>query len=205
MPVDITAHNALRLSALQTHLPAPPASPPGGAASAASITLHTTSTIPAHTFTACFELVAKNMMAMYKRSSMGWSAPAKRREMMMPAMRFLVMSIPAGEDAEEEVLGFASFMVTQEEGEEVIYCYELQLAESVRGVGHGARLMQVLEGFGKNVGLAKAMLTVFAENTGAMRFYRRAGYDIDKISPKPRVLRSGEVRDPSYYIFSKAI
>jgi RimJ/RimL family protein N-acetyltransferase len=36
--------------------------------------------------------------------------------------------------------------------------------------------MRVLEGFGRNVGLHKAMLTVFAENTGAIRFYRRIGF-----------------------------
>jgi len=36
--------------------------------------------------------------------------------------------------------------------------------------------MMQLEGFGRNVGLRKAMLTVFTENTGAIRFYRRIGY-----------------------------
>jgi RimJ/RimL family protein N-acetyltransferase len=36
--------------------------------------------------------------------------------------------------------------------------------------------MTMLEGFGRNVGLTKAMLTVFTENTGAIRFYKRIGY-----------------------------
>ena len=99
----------------------------------------------------------------------------------------------------------------------------MHIAGEVRGRGHGQRLMALLEGFGRNVGLRKAMLTVFAENTGAMRLYRRIGfclpllllqawlancsrsYEVDDISPGPRRLRSGEVRVPSYYIFSKQI
>jgi len=35
--------------------------------------------------------------------------------------------------------------------------------------------MWLMEGFGKNVGLAKAMLTVFSENKEAVRFYTRIG------------------------------
>jgi ribosomal protein S18 acetylase RimI-like enzyme len=63
--------------------------------------------------------------------------------------------------------------------------YELQIAESARGAGHGERLMRVLEGFGRNVGLGKAMLTVFAENTEAIRFYRRIGF----VPPPPPFFR----------------
>jgi len=125
-------------------------------------------------------------MEMYKRSSMGWSAAKKREEMLHPAMRYLVFR------EDEQVKGFTSFMVTEEEGVEVIYwfvffpwmrgggtdgdSYELQLAPEAQGKGYGEKLMMQLEGFGRNVGLRKAMLTVFTENTGAIRFYRRIGY-----------------------------
>jgi hypothetical protein len=30
-------------------------------------------------------------------------------------------------------------------------------------------------------------------------------YEVDEVSPGPRRLRSGEVREPTYYIFSKQI
>lgn len=53
--------------------------------------------------------------------------------------------------------------------------YELQLADAARNSGKGAQLMQVLETFGHNVGLKKAMLTVFSENEGAIRFYKKNG------------------------------
>ncbi|KAF8242874.1 hypothetical protein K440DRAFT_564014 [Wilcoxina mikolae CBS 423.85] len=177
----ITTHNSLPLSSLHQFLPP---------SSLEDVTLYTSSTLPAGVFSQVFELVRGNMMEMYKRSSMGWSARKKREEMGHPAMRYLVLMDKKGEnegeggegedgwedeDGEVKVKGFASFMVTEEEGVEVIYCYELQLSPDSQGKGYGEELMKQLEGFGKNVGLRKAMLTVFTENTGAIRFYRRIG------------------------------
>jgi GNAT superfamily N-acetyltransferase len=58
----------------------------------------------------------------------------------------------------------------------VWHSYELHIVESWRNFGHGERLLRALEGFGRNVGVGKAMFTVFAENTEAIRFYRRIGF-----------------------------
>jgi hypothetical protein len=130
--VDIAAHNSLPLSSLGPLLP--PELPP-------RLQLYTSSAIPAKILDSCFMLVATNMKAMYKRSSMGWSATDKKREMKHPSMRFLVLFAEKEEEGvgarakEEEwvdddegedsglggVIGFASFMVTEEEGEGVIY------------------------------------------------------------------------------------
>lgn len=138
----------------------------------------------------------------YKRSDIGWSAAKKKKEMKHPAMRFLVLRIrpkakgpvKSGDESEEpneqdweneedieeeesgKVAGFLSFMVTEEEGEEVIYCYELHLAPESRGLGLGKHLMTVMEDFGRAVGLGKAMLTCFSENKDGVRFYHRNGY-----------------------------
>jgi hypothetical protein len=67
-------------------------------------------------FSSCFNLIESNMKPMYLRSTIGWSAPEKKKEMAHPAMRFLLLP---------DDQGFASFMVTEEEGEEVIYWYVL--------------------------------------------------------------------------------
>jgi len=224
----VTTHNSLPVSSLSQFLPSPPPNLPANLTTA----LYTSDAIPAATFTACFDLISDNMMLMYRRSSLRWSSPHKKKEMRHPAMRFLVLSrtttttsggdggasdggkterSDGGGDWEEsdreggEVLGFTSFMVTEENDREVIYCYELQLVPEAQGNGYGKVLMTMLEGFGRNVGLTMAMLTVFTENTGAIRFYQRIGYDKDVWSPKPRQLRNGEVREPDYFIFSKQI
>ena len=130
----VETHNALTPSEIQSFLPPLPP----------SVELYTSTTIPGHIFERVFGLVRDNTAAMYRRSSMGWNAACKRREMRHPAMRFLVLSSRrptasagaevgrmghvaaaggGGEEAEAEaeVEGFTSFMVTEEEGEEVIY------------------------------------------------------------------------------------
>lgn len=170
----------------------------------------------------------------YKRSDMGWSATRKKKEMKHPAMRFLVLQVRSREkelveggegdweDEDEGVVGFLSFMITEEEGERVVYCYELQLDSTSRGLGLGRHLMGVMEDFGRAVGVGKAMLTCFAENKGAMGFYGRNGYvclfgeiwgvwltrcryEKDEISPEPKRLRGGLVKESSYHILSKVL
>ena len=104
-----------------------------------------------------------------------------------------------------EVAGFLSFMLTWEDGVEVVYCYEVHLEERVRGQGVGARLMGRMEEAGREAGVGKAMLTVFRRNTGAVRFYERLGYGEDEFSPRARKLRSGVVKEVDYLIMSKSL
>ncbi|KAJ5708308.1 hypothetical protein N7488_008109 [Penicillium malachiteum] len=103
------------------------------------------------------------------------------------------------------VLGFLSFMITYEDGKEVIYCYEIHLSSAVRGQGFGALLMSRMDDIGKLVGLEKAMLTVFRSNVAACRFYEKLGYEVDECSPRPRKLRNGTIKDYDYLILSKRL
>ncbi|KAJ6180538.1 hypothetical protein N7519_010999 [Penicillium mononematosum] len=103
------------------------------------------------------------------------------------------------------VLGFLSFMVTYEDGKEVVYCYEIHLSPTARGRGVGKLLMGRMEGIGRAVGLEKSMLTVFKSNEPARRFYERLGYEVDEYSPRPRKLRNGTIKDVDYLILSKKL
>lgn len=103
----------------------------------------------------------------------------------------------------ESVLGFLSFMVTYEDGKEVIYCYEIHLLPTARGRKLGKLLMGHMEQIGRLVGLEKAMLTVFKSNETARRFYNVLGYSVDEYSPEPRRLRNGTIKDVDYVILSK--
>jgi ribosomal protein S18 acetylase RimI-like enzyme len=107
--------------------------------------------------------------------------------------------------ASPNVLGFLSFMVTYEDGKEVVYCYEIHLSPAARGRGVGKLLMGQMERIGRAVGLEKAMLTVFKSNEVARRFYDRLGYEIDGYSPRPRKLRNGTIKDVDYLILSKRL
>lgn len=103
------------------------------------------------------------------------------------------------------VLGFLSFMVTYEDGKEVVYCYEIHLAAAARGRGLGALLMNRMEDIGRSVGVEKAMLTVFRSNVVACRFYEKVGYVLDDYSPQPRRLRNGTIKEFDYMILSKRL
>jgi len=65
--------------------------------------------------------------------------------------------------------------------------------------------MKVVEGIATNVGVAKVMLTVFKSNNRAVEWYTQLGYHEDEFSPRPRKLRNGTVKEPSYIILSKPI
>lgn len=125
--------------------------------------------------------------------------------MKLPDMKYLIVRDTADEPTGREVSGFLSFMVTYEDGKEVVYCYEIHLSPTARGRGIGKLLMGRMESVGRAVGLEKAMLTVFKSNGIAVRFYERLGYGVDEYSPGPRRLRNGTVKEPDYLILSKGL
>lgn len=125
-------------------------------------------------------------------------------------MRYILVRKHSTESSAEhkegsDVEGFLSFMVTYEDGVEVIYCYEIHLAPSIRNKGMGKRLIALYEGIGRKVGLKKAMLTVFRSNQITLRFYEKLGYAEDEFSPRPKRLRNGVVKEPDYLILSKSL
>ncbi|KAJ5812077.1 hypothetical protein N7474_008378 [Penicillium riverlandense] len=173
---------------------------------------------------ACLDLVEQTSAAAYAASSMGWSRSKKRQEMLLPDMKFMIMRGDGADTTispnnngnnddndqssasakEGPVLGFLSFMVTYEDGKEVIYCYEIHLSPAARGRGLGKELMERMERIGRAVGVEKAMLTVFKSNETACRFYDRLGYEVDEYSPQPRRLRNGTIK-ADYLILSKRL
>ncbi|RAL15940.1 N-terminal L-serine N(alpha)-acetyltransferase NAT4 [Aspergillus homomorphus CBS 101889] len=179
-----------------------------------ALDLYTAASLPARVFEQCFALIEETSATAYRASSIGWSPPKKRSEMRLPDMKYLVLrrASSGGEggadsgpeaDAEADVLGFLSFMVTYEDGFEVVYCYEVHLAAAMQRQGLGAQLMRVFLRIGERVGMQKAMLTVFRANGAAIRFYERLGFRVDESSPRPRRLRNGTVKDPDYRILSR--
>ncbi|KAL9131507.1 MAG: hypothetical protein Q9217_000586 [Psora testacea] len=169
-----------------------------------SFSLESPKTISSADFRACFELIASTSSSDYAGSSIGWSPAKKREEMRLPDMRYLLLkpSESVGENY-GDVMGFLSFMVTYEDGYEVVYCYEIHLAPELQCKGIGKQLMKILETIGRKAGMQKAMLTVLMGNDSARRFYARLGYEVDEFSPMPRKLRSGIVHKPDYAILSK--
>jgi N-alpha-acetyltransferase 40 len=76
----------------------------------------------------CFKLVEKTSRADYEPSSIGWKPGKKIAEMKSPELRYILVKDAAG-----SVQGFTSLMPTFEEGEPVVYCYEIHLGSGLRG------------------------------------------------------------------------
>lgn len=198
--MDVEDHveefNARPLSEIREFIP--PLSPPHSTAHV--LEFHTSHSLPSPLFEKCFALVEFTQRHMYASSPKGWRPKSKRKEMRHPAMRYLILT-----SLEGEFEGFLSCMITIEDDELVVYCYELHLMEAVRGMGLGKVLIGRMEEFGRKAGMRKGMLTVFMENVAARRFYERIGYERDEYTPEPRVLRNGVVKEVGYEIRSKEL
>ncbi|KAL5359164.1 acyl-CoA N-acyltransferase [Aspergillus floccosus] len=169
---------------------------------------YTSKTIHPADFEACFRLIEQTQSETYASSSFGWSPSKKRKEMRLPDMKYMILRQAAGKETSldnADFQGFLSFMVTYEDGCEVIYCYEVHLLPSAQGRGLGEMLMKRFADLGRRVGVEKAMLTVFKSNIKAIRLYKKLGYEVDEYSPRPRTLRNGTVVDVDYWIMSRKL
>ncbi|KAJ5895190.1 hypothetical protein N7495_006881 [Penicillium taxi] len=179
--------------------------------------VYSAKSIPTAALEACLDLIELTSGSAYAASGIGWSRSKKRKEMQLPDMKYLILrgvaeteepNVNVNVNVEPDfrtVIGFLSFMVTYEDGKEVVYCYEIHLSPTVRGRGLGKLLMGRMEEIGRLVGLEKAMLTVFRSNEAAREFYKRGGYEVDEFSPQPRRLRNGTIKEWDYLILSKRL
>lgn len=80
---------------------------------------------------ACFGLVEETSRPDYEASTIGWKPGKKLAEMKSPELRYILVKDNAG-----SLRGFTSLMPTYEEGEPVVYCYEIHLKPELHGYDH---------------------------------------------------------------------
>ncbi|KAI0550531.1 acyl-CoA N-acyltransferase [Xylaria curta] len=151
---------------------------------------------------ACYNLIEETSRADYEASStFDWKPVKKMAEMKSPELRYILVK-----NSEGLVRGFTSLMPTYEEGEPVVYCYEIHLKPELRGTGLGRLLMSFLESVAAHTPpIEKVMLTCFLSNQKALAFYKSMGFTQDPISPVPKKLRYGREFIPDYAIMSKTV
>lgn len=165
-------------------------------------------------YNAAFGLIEETSRADYESSTFGWHPRRKRREMLEPEMKYLLVRRKGIEptierrkdvgDMDTSIPGFLSFMVDHDSSPPVpiLYVYEIHLAESLRGLGLGNHLMHVVDVLAQSMGLQKVMLTCFLCNEKAHRFYTDHGFIKDVCSPEDRKTRNKTVA-VDYVILSK--
>ncbi|KAM4611323.1 N-alpha-acetyltransferase 40 [Polymixia lowei] len=126
-----------------------------------------------------YELTRSNMQTLYEQSEWGWKEREKREEMKDERAWYLL-----ARDTDSAPVAFSHFRFDVECGEEVLYCYEVQLESRVRRKGLGKFLIQILQLIANSTQMKKVMLTVFKHNHGAYQFFREAlQFEIDDTSP----------------------
>lgn len=108
-----------------------------------------------------------------------WDEAEKRDELGHAETRHI--AVRAG----RQLLGFAAWRLTEEEGVLVGYLYELQLETFARGMRLGTELMREAEAAARAAGAHGLMLTVHTRNSAARRFYmdERVGFELSPLSP----------------------
>ncbi|KAK5634855.1 hypothetical protein RRF57_010568 [Xylaria bambusicola] len=166
-----------------------------------SLSLMSARRLSSDDFNTCYHLIEETSRADYEASTTGWKSVKKIAEMKSPELRYILVK-----NEEGVVRGFTSLMPTYEEGEPVVYCYEIHLASELQRTGLGRLLMSFLESVASHTPpIKKIMLTCFLSNKGALRFYESAGFTKDPISPVPKKLRYGREFIPDYAIMSKIV
>ncbi|KAF9481364.1 acyl-CoA N-acyltransferase [Pholiota conissans] len=152
-----------------------------------------------------WSLFETNMRGMYEASSFGWDPQAKQKELFHSLSRFLLVT----DTEKSELVAFTNFRFEVEGGEDLIYCYDLQVSPSTQGVGLGKNMMKELEKIAQSYNMEKIALTVFKANTKAAAFYKAFGFELDLTSPnfleEEDELDPDEVETTDYEILSKGV
>ncbi|XP_012226405.1 N-alpha-acetyltransferase 40 [Linepithema humile] len=124
-----------------------------------------------------FDIMERNMKDMYEESNWGWNASEKQTELTEETAWYLIASY------NDKFLGFSHFRFDVDNGDVVLYCYELQLEPSIRRQGLGRFMMSALESMASRNQMLKVVLTVFKHNPSAIRFFYTLGYKLDNSNP----------------------
>lgn len=175
----------------------------------------------------CLHLLDRNLGKIYASvNGKSWKGP-KAKEMLEPGLVYVLIRA-VGTD---KLIGLVSMKIVNEYDLNVLYLYEIQVDESCRNKKLGTfamlqldRLVLMINSSDKlkqlwlreyedeylglhdpEILLTGVALTVFSVNKGARKLYQRLGYKLHPDSAKDRVLRSGKVIEPIYYMLEKSV
>jgi N-alpha-acetyltransferase 40 len=93
-----------------------------------SIVLAESQTVSNDDLQACFNLIEETSREDYASSSTKWQPAKKLKEMKTPGLRYILVKDEAG-----GIRGFTSMLPVYEEGQPVVYCYEIHLKPDLQG------------------------------------------------------------------------
>lgn len=137
--------------------------------------------LPPATRDAVVQLFESNMKTLYEASDWGYDPVTKRKELFEDQARYL---LAVDQDDPAKLAAFVHFRFVEDDGVEVMYIYEIQVAAHAQRKGVGKLLMQLLVLVARKHGMKLVVLTVFKSNAAALAFYQsKLGFCIDETSP----------------------
>lgn len=106
-----------------------------------------------------FNLTKRNMQEKYTESNWTWKDSQKLEELTDESAWYLIAKSSDGQN-----LGFSHFRFDMDYGDEVLYCYELQLEAEAQRKGLGKFMMQILELMAFTNNMKKVVLTILKLN-----------------------------------------
>lgn len=173
----------------------------------------------------CVSIIDDNLGGLYTATNGKDWKTEKRKEIVDTGIAYILFE----SNTTDKLLALLSFKIVNEYGMCLLYLYEIQIAETLRGQGLGTYLIDLLNDLvlhlNKSLKLSKLWykyyrdeyedgndellqltgigLTVFSGNDKALRFYQKLGFTLHTESPQDKLLRSGRVIKPDYYIMER--
>lgn len=143
-----------------------------------------------------FELCKNNMFNYYENSN-GWDDNIKRHELFEDRARYLIAYV------DEKPIAYVHYRFEFDQGELIVYVYELHVEEAHRNKGLGKFMVQAIEMIALKRGMELVMLTLFKEDEGAVRLFRRMNYQLHNSSPE--MIDPEEAIDCFYSVYWKPL
>ena len=126
----------------------------------------------------------RNMEALMHNSHWGFDPTDKADELSAATSRYLVVFRRSNEEeTDDEPVAYCHYRFDMDEGEPVLYCYEMQTEADWQSRGIGARLLLILSFLAHRTKMTKIVATVLKANTGSIAFFRRLGFAEDTSNP----------------------
>ncbi|EUB62126.1 N-alpha-acetyltransferase 40 [Echinococcus granulosus] len=145
-----------------------------------------------------FSILEQNMKGFYMKSSWGWNGDTKFDELFSANSHFLLCFLanfktccdlsrhnvpPSSLASSDEPCAFVHFRFEVDSRRPILYCYEIQLVEEVRGLNLGQKLLHILYKIAADNQMTQVILTVFKFNSPACAFFAKNGFKTDSSDP----------------------
>lgn len=150
-------------------------------------------------------LIDTNLRQHYIRTQGRQWQKEKKEEMVTPGLVYILYV------CDDKLVAFLSYMLTRGDDEPVLYLYEIHVDPAYQHLRVGSRLLLDFHRLALTLKSPETppllhcqatMLTVFSDNTNALRWYLKLGYILADDSPTDRKLRNHTVV-PEYYILKR--